>query len=46
MGKLKTVELTKAQRIVLEQGYRAGKSHSFRVRCQIILLIGLTQEPF
>ena len=38
MGKLKTVELTKAQRIVLEQGYRAGKSHSFRVRCQIILL--------
>ncbi len=38
MGKLKTVELTKAQRIALEKGYRAGESHSFRVRCQIILL--------
>src|SRR5215210_7213777 len=38
MGKLKTVELTKAQRTALEQGYRAGESHSFRVRCQIILL--------
>jgi transposase len=38
MGKLKTVELTKAQRTALEKGYRAGESHSFRVRCQIILL--------
>src|SRR5205085_5495047 len=38
MGKLKTVELTKAQRTALEQGYRAGESHSFRMRCQIILL--------
>jgi transposase len=38
MGKLKTVELTKAQRTALEQGYRAGDSHAFRVRCQIILL--------
>jgi transposase len=38
MGKLKTVELTKAQRSALEKGYRAGESHSFRVRCQIILL--------
>ena len=38
MGKLKTVELTKAQRIALEKGYRAGESHSFRMRCQIILL--------
>jgi transposase len=38
MGKLKTVELTKAQRTALEKGYRAGESHSFRTRCQILLL--------
>ncbi|HET8670533.1 MAG TPA: helix-turn-helix domain-containing protein [Candidatus Saccharimonadales bacterium] len=38
MGKLKIVELTKAQRTALEKGYRAGESHSFRLRCQIILL--------
>lgn len=38
MGKLKTVELSEAQRIALEKGYRAGESHSFRLRCQIILL--------
>ena len=40
MGKLKTVELTKAQRTALEKGYRAGSSHAFRMRCQIILLKG------
>lgn len=38
MGKLKTVELTKAQRTALEKGYREGESHSYRLRCQIILL--------
>jgi transposase len=38
MGKLKIIELTKAQRTALEKGYREGKSHSFRLRCQIILL--------
>jgi transposase len=38
MGKIKTPELTRAQRTALEQGYRAGSSHAFRVRCQIILL--------
>lgn len=38
MGKIKTVELTKAQRDALEEGYRAGSSHTFRVRCQMILL--------
>ncbi len=38
MGKIKTLELTKAQRDALEKGYRAGDSHSFRLRCQIILL--------
>jgi transposase len=38
MGKIKTVELTGAQRTALEQGYRAGASHAFRTRCQMILL--------
>ncbi len=38
MGKIKTVELTRAQRHELEKGYRAGSSHAFRVRCQMILL--------
>jgi transposase len=38
MGKLKTLELTKAQRTALEQGYRTGESHAFRQRCQIIML--------
>lgn len=38
MGKIKTVELSKAQRAALEKGYRAGSSHAFRLRCQMILL--------
>lgn len=38
MGKIKTIELTAAQRAALEKGYREGQPHSFRVRCQIILL--------
>lgn len=38
MGKIKTIELNKAQRAALERGYRAGSSHAFRLRCQIILL--------
>jgi transposase len=38
MGKIKTVELTEAQRAALEKGYRTGSSHAFRTRCQMILL--------
>jgi transposase len=38
MGKIKTIELSRAQRIALEKGYRTGQSHAFRLRCQIILL--------
>jgi transposase len=38
MGKIKTVELTGAQRAALEKGYRTGSSHAFRTRCQMILL--------
>lgn len=38
MGKTKVIELTKEQRLELENGYKNGKSHSFRQRCQMILL--------
>jgi transposase len=38
MGKIKTVELSRTQRVALEKGYRAGESHAFRLRCQMILL--------
>jgi len=38
MGKTKVIELTKEQREELEKGYREGKTHSFRQRCQMILL--------
>lgn len=38
MGKTKVVELTAEQRAELEKGYRTGKSHCFRLRCQMILL--------
>ena len=38
MGKIKVIELTKVQREELENGYRNGKTHSFRQRCQMVLL--------
>jgi transposase len=38
MGKTRTIELTTEQRSALDQGYRKGKRHSFRFRCQMILL--------
>ena len=38
MGKIKTLKLTQAQRNALEQGYHEDASHTFRVRCQIMLL--------
>jgi transposase len=38
MGKTKVIELSAEQRGALEHGYRKGKSHAFRVRCQMILL--------
>ena len=38
MGKKKTVQLSQEQRAELEKGYRTGKSHAFRTRCQMILL--------
>ena len=38
MGKKKIFQLSDAQRVELEKGYRNGKSHVFRQRCQMILL--------
>ncbi len=38
MPKIKVLELSDAQRVALEEGYRNGSSHAFRRRCQMILL--------
>jgi transposase len=38
MGKTKVIELNDEQRSELEKGYRTGKSHTFRLRCQMVLL--------
>ena len=38
MGKTKIIQLNDSQRQALEDGYRNGKSHAFRERCQMILL--------
>jgi hypothetical protein len=38
MGKTKVIELSLEQRAALEKGYRKGHSHSFRMRCQMVLL--------
>ena len=38
MGRIIKIELTDNQRSELENGYRNGKTHSFRTNCQIVLL--------
>jgi len=38
MGRIIKIELSDNQRKELENGYRSGKSHAFRTRCQMILL--------
>jgi len=38
MGKTKVIKLTAVEREELENGYRHGKTHSFRQRCQMVLL--------
>jgi len=38
MGKTKVIKLTAEQREELENGYRNGQTHSFRQRCQMVLL--------
>lgn len=38
MGRIKVVALSESQRQVLEREYRTGKTHSYRQRCQGVLL--------
>lgn len=38
MGKIKKLELTPVQKSALENGYRNGSSHAFRIRCKAVLL--------
>lgn len=38
MGRIKVLDLTDAQQAELEKGFRQGKTHAFRKRCQLVLL--------
>ncbi len=38
MGRIIKIELSDTPRKELEKGYRIGKSHAFRIRCQMVLL--------
>lgn len=38
MGRIIKIQLNDNQRRELENGYRNGKSHSFRTNCQLVLL--------
>lgn len=38
MARIKVLKLSEAEREELEQGYREGKTHAFRKRCQMMLL--------
>jgi len=38
MGRIKKLELSAAEKEVLEKGYRNGEKHTFRERCRMILL--------
>ncbi len=38
MGRIIKIELDDYQRKELEKGYRNGKTHAFRTRCQMVLL--------
>ena len=40
MGKIKKIELTQEQYAALENGFRNGESHCFRMRCRAVLLKG------
>ena len=40
MGKPKVLELTEAQRLELERGFRLGEKHCFRMRYRAVLLKG------
>lgn len=38
MGRVNTPELSLQDRVLLENGFKAGLSHCFRNRCHVILL--------
>lgn len=38
MGRVNTPILSESSKLALEQGLKTGKTHTFRTRCQIILL--------
>jgi transposase len=38
MGRVNTPHLSGRERLVLEQGFKSGKSHCLRNRCHVILL--------
>ncbi len=38
LGKIRTLQLSTEQKKALQQGYRNGKSHGLRRRCQVVLL--------
>ena len=38
MARIKRIELSEDERAALERGYREGKTHSYRQRCQMLLL--------
>ena len=46
MAKIKTISLTSESRLQLEEGFRNGESHCFRMRCRAVLLKsqGLTSK--
>ena len=46
MAKIKVIQLTDQQRLQLEEGFRQGKSHAYRMRCRAVLLksAGLSSE--
>lgn len=46
MAKAKVLELTEAERLELENGFRNGEKHCFRMRCRAMLLKaeGLSSE--
>ena len=38
MGRVNTPILNESSKLVLEQGLKLGKTHTFRTRCQVVLL--------
>lgn len=46
IAKIKVIQLTDEQRLQLEEGFRQGKSHAYRMRCRTTLLKakGLTSK--